>query len=113
MIHRKSLLGGNTRRWFSKNVGKGSKKDQEKVLIKEGLKQEIADYNRDIGRNFDVKYSPTNEARREVRVRHHMSMQPLKLSDYRNALYNYVFARSSNDGKGKFVILGRGSEDAP
>lgn len=58
-------------------------------------------FNRDIEKNFDVKYS-TNEVVREVRVRYAPSPTgDLHIGGLRTALYNYLFAKIHN---GKFIL---------
>ena len=65
------------------------------------LKKEIQDYNRDIGKHFEVRYSPTTEAKKEVRVRSEVSLNStdFTLSETRLALFNYLFARSQTNSK--------------
>jgi hypothetical protein len=71
------------------------------------MRREIQDFNRDIGKHFDVKYSQTKEARREIRVRYHLSSDPshLALSDLRTILFNYLFAKTADKQKEGQLIL--------
>jgi hypothetical protein len=44
------------------------------------------------------RYSSTSEARREIRVRYHLTQSPyqLALSDLRTILYSYLFAKTAD-----------------
>jgi hypothetical protein len=46
-----------------------------------------------------VKYSDTSEAKREVRVRYVVTPREMNVSDMRNALFNFLFAKSNEGGK--------------
>ena len=65
-----------------------------------GYRKDVQDINRDIGKHFDVQYSPTSEARRDIRVRYHLNSAPgspaLALSDLRTYLYSYLFSKTAD-----------------
>lgn len=88
-----------------KNVAQKSR-DLEKER-EESIKKEIKDYNRDIQKHFDVKYSATSEARRAVRVRYQLKTQDgdFTMTDMRSLLFNYLFAHSElMKGEGRFIL---------
>ena len=60
------------------------------------LKREIQGFNRDIGKHFDVRYSPTTEVRREVRVRCEIDLTDTEttISQFRLILYSQLYAKS-------------------
>lgn len=69
----------------------------------------MQDINRDIGKHFDVKYSPTSEAKRDIRLRYHINSGPLArpvvMSDLRTYLYNYLFAKTADHlSPGEFYV---------
>ena len=91
------------RAYASKNVlnkvGEKAIKMAE-IEREKGYRKDVQDINRDIGKYFDVQYSPTSEVKREIRVRYHLNSGPtaphLVLSDLRTYLYNFLFAKTAD-----------------
>ena len=82
-----------------------------------GFRKDIQDINRDIGKHFDVKYSPTSEARRDIRVRYHLdsgsTSPPLVLSDLRTYLYNFLFAKTADHLSPGQLFVTTSNSDCP
>lgn len=85
-------------------VEKVTKESDEQIL-----RREIQDFNRDIGKHFDVRYSPTTEVRREVRVRCEIDLagSDTTITQFRQILYSYLYAKSQQDNKGQLYFTVR------